>query len=298
MQLFFPAQATRLNFSTVRFFDKELIINLPEQELRITDVVAEVKTWQGETETVLIHVEVEGRDKRTLPQRMSEYYVLLRVLFGKPVLPIALVLLPKAGGLTWKEYTEELLGEKLLHFRYGQVGVRDLSASTYLAKQDPIAATLAVLMKIDRRSRAAVKLTALQTITQSGLSAGDKLFLLALVNTYAPTALLSDPREEIMRSLMDIEVSWGDKLREEGREEGRKEGLKEGLEKGQIYGERKLLLRLMALMFGPLSEELTQRIQAITDVAVLEELSQQVVQAKSLDELVIPESPSHQSAQS
>lgn len=224
----------------------------------------------------MIHVEVEGRDKRTLPQRMSEYYILLRVSYGKAVLPIALVLLSNAGGVSWKEYTEELFGEKLLHFRYGQVGIRDLSASAYLAKQDPVAATLAVLMKTGKQSRAAVKLTALQTVIQSNLSPGDKLFLVELANTYAPTVELSDPREEIMQSLMEIEMSWGDKLREEGREEG------------LIDGERKMLLRLLTLMFGPLPAEFVQRIQAITDEAALDALSQQLLKAQSLDDLVIP----------
>lgn len=284
MHLFFPEQAARLNFSTVRFMDKELVINFPQQALRITDIVAEVQTWQGETETLLLHVEVEGRDKRTLPRRMSEYYVLLRLSYGKAVLPIALVLLSNAGGVSWQEYTEELFGEKLLHFRYGQVGIRDLSAPAYLAKQEPIAAILALFMKTRQQSRAAVKLTALQTVIQSNLSPGDKLFLVELANTYAPTEELSDPREEIMQSLLDIEMSWGDKLREEGREEG----IEKGIEKGMIEGERKMLLRLLTLMFGPLPDEFVQRIQAITDEAVLDALSQQLLKAQSLDDLVIP----------
>lgn len=256
------------------------MINFPTQELRITDIVAEVQTWQGETEAIIVHVEVEGRDKRTLPQRMSEYYVLLRLFSGKAVLLIALVLLPNAGGISWQDYTEELLGEKLLNFRYGQVGIRDLSAYTYLAKQDPVAATLAVLMKTRKQSRAAVKLTALQTVIQSNLSPGDKLFLVELANTYVPTVALSDPREEIMQALADIDMTWGEKLREEGREEG------------IIDGERKMLLRLLTLMFGSLPDELVQRVQAITDETMLETLSKQLLQAKQIDDLVIPAPPS------
>jgi hypothetical protein len=280
LQLFFPEQAARLNFSTLRFMDKELVINFPKQALRISDLVAEVQTWQGETETILVHVEVEGRDKRTLPQRMSEYYVLLRVSYGKAVLPIAFVLLANAGGVSWQSYTEELFGETLLNFRYGQVGIRDLSAAAYLAKQDPIAATLALLMKTPQQSRAEVKLAALQTVIQSKLSPGDKLFLVEVANTYAPTANLSDAREEIMEALADIEVTWGDRLREEGRKEGRKEGI--------LDGERTLLLHMLTLMFGPLPDDVVQRIQAITSEKILKEVSQQLLQAKSLDDLKIP----------
>ena len=41
--LFFPKQAAQLDFSTLHFLDKELIVNLPVQALRIPDVVAECK---------------------------------------------------------------------------------------------------------------------------------------------------------------------------------------------------------------------------------------------------------------
>jgi len=44
LRIFFPAEAERLNFATLRFLDKELIINFSGQELRITDLVAEVET--------------------------------------------------------------------------------------------------------------------------------------------------------------------------------------------------------------------------------------------------------------
>lgn len=37
--IFFPAEAERLNFATLQFLDKELIINFAGQELRITDIV-------------------------------------------------------------------------------------------------------------------------------------------------------------------------------------------------------------------------------------------------------------------
>ena len=283
LQLFFPEQAARLNFNTLRFMDKELVINFPKQALRISDLVAEVQTWQGETETILVHVEVEGRDKRTLPQRMSEYYVLLRLSYGKAVLPIAFVLLANAGGVSWQSYTEELFGETLLNFRYGQVGIRDLSASTYLAKQEPIAATLALLMKTQGQSRAEMKLNAMQTVIQSNLSPGDKLFLVEVANTYAPTANLSDPREEIMEALADIEVSWGDRLREEGRKEGRKEGV--------LDGKRQLLLRMLTMRFGPLPNDVAKRIRAITDETLLEEVSQQLLQVNRIDDLVSPTPP-------
>ena len=285
LRVFFPAEAERLNFATLKFLDKELVINFPGQELRITDIVAEVETWEGVAETVILHVEIEARDKRTLPQRMSEYYVLLRVLRQRPVLPLALVLLPGAGGLRWQSYRESIFGHEVLHFQYGQVGVRDLSSQFYLAENSALAAALTVLMQPEGESPAWLKLMALQKVINSDLSDGDKLFLVEFMNTYAPTGELFDAREEIMEQLAAVEMTWGERLREEGREEGREAGR----EAGRAEGEQKMLLHLLGLMFGEVPPTLTDRINAITDETMLSVVARQILTIKRLEELILPE---------
>ena len=277
LRIFFPAEAERLNFATLRFLDKELIINFAGQELRITDLVAEVETWEGVPEAIILHVEIEGRDKQALPQRMSEYYGLLRIFRQKLVLPLALVLLPGAGGLHWHTYSETIFGHEVLRFQYGQVGIRDLSSQSYLAENSPVAAALTVLMQPEGESPALLKLMALQKVVESDLSDGDKFFLVEFMNTYAPTGELFDPREEIMEKLADVEMTWGERLRAEGRTEGRTEG------------ERKMLLRLLTLMFGEVPPTLATRINAITDEVALTLLAQQILTIKRLEELVLPE---------
>ncbi len=275
--IFFPAEAERLNFATLRFLDKELIINFAGQELRITDLVAEVETWDGVPEAIILHVEIEGRDKQTLPQRMSEYYVLLRIFRQKLVLPLALVLLPGAGGLHWHTYNETIFGHEVLRFQYGQVGIRDLSSQSYLAENSPVAAALTVLMQPEGESPALLKLMALQKVVASELSDGDKFFLVEFMNTYAPTGELFDPREEIMQKLADVEMTWGERLRAEGRAEGEQKG------------EQKMLLRLLTLLFGEVPATLTTRIHAITDEAALTMLAEQILTIKRLEDLVLPD---------
>ena len=280
MWIFFPNEAERLNFATLRFLDKELIINFAGQELRITDIVAEVETWEGVAETIIVHVEIEGRDKYSLPRRMSEYYVLLRMFRQKLVLPLALVLLPNAGGLSWQSYQEGIFGHQVLHFRYGQVGIRDLSSQTYLAENSPVAAALSVLMQPEGESPAFIKLMALEKVVDSDLSDGDKLFLVEFMNVYAPTGELFDPREEVMQKLVDVEMTWGERLRAEGEAIGE--------ERGELKGERKMLLRLLTLMFGEVPVPLVERINTITDEAALTALAQQILTIKRLDDLVLP----------
>lgn len=86
-----------------------------------------------------------------------------------------------------------------------------------------------------------------------------------------------------MEALADIEVSWGDRLREEGRKEGRKEGV--------LEGKRQMLLGLLTMRFGPLPHDVVQRLKAITNETLLEKVSQQLLQINRLDDLVIPTQP-------
>lgn len=275
LRLFFPEEAARLDFSTLHFPRQELLVNVPRQLLRITDVVGEVKTYAGEPELIIVHVEIEGNDPKPLPKRMFDYYALMRILQQKPVLPLALVFAYGVGGLKWRTYQEKLWGRELVRFRYGQVGLRALDSEEYLSQNNPIAATLAVLMKRRGRSKAQVKLTALQTVVNSNLTEGDKLFLINMVETYLPQQEVFDAREEIMQALQAIEQTWMEKL----------------VEKGHQQGMRTLLMLMLSSKFGPLPQAIVDQLNAIDDTAVFANLSQQLLTATRLDEISFPNTP-------
>lgn len=275
LRLFFPEEAARLDFSTLHFPRQELLVNVPRQLLRITDVVGEVKTLAGEPELIIVHVEIEGNDPKPLPKRMFDYYALMRILQDKAVLPIALVFAYGVGGLKWRTYQEKLWGRELVRFRYGQVGLRSLDSDEYLSQNNPIAATLAVLMKRRGRSKAQVKLAALQTVVNSNLTEGDKLFLINMVETYLPQQEVFDAREEIMQALQAIEQTWMEKL----------------VEKGHQQGMRTLVLLMLSSKFGPLPQAIVDQLNAIDDTAIFANLSQQLLTATRLEEIRFPDPP-------
>lgn len=279
LRLFFPEEAARLDFSTLHFPRQELLVNVPRQLLRITDVVGEVKTLAGEPELIIVHVEIEGNDPKPLPKRMFDYYALMRILQDKAVLPIALVFAYGVGGLKWRIYQEKLWGRELVRFRYGQVGLRALDSEEYLSQNNPIAATLAVLMKRRGRSKAQVKLAALQTVVNSNLTEGDKLFLINVVETYLPQQEVFDAREEIMQALQTIEQTWMDKIMAKGQHQGQQEGM------------RTLVLLMLSSKFGPLPQTIVDRLNAIDDTAIFADLSQQLLTATRLEEIRFPDHP-------
>jgi predicted transposase/invertase (TIGR01784 family) len=74
------------------------------------------------------------------------------------------------------------------------------------------------------------------------------------------------------------------KVRREGIEEGRVEGRVEGREEGRVEGKAELLLRVLALKFGPLSPETMQRVRRAPE-ASLDSWSERFIAATTLDDV-------------
>jgi len=87
-------------------------------------------------------------------------------------------------------------------------------------------------------------------------------------------------REEY-RKVQEVELTWADKLRQEGREEGREEGLQEGL----VQGKRQSLKRLLAAKFGGLSKSVEANIDALSSAEALDGYLDRVLAAGSIEEL-------------
>ena len=71
-----------------------------------------------------------------------------------------------------------------------------------------------------------------------------------------------------------------------GKAEGKAEGIAEGRAEGRAEEARGLVLRLGRKQFGPPLREFEAKIQAMTDVEKLEELSERVLDVSSWDELI------------
>jgi flagellar biosynthesis/type III secretory pathway protein FliH len=95
-------------------------------------------------------------------------------------------------------------------------------------------------------------------------------------------ALLAEKGHE---EVAEMEMTWADRMRQEGREEARESALREGLEKGIEMGKRDLLLEQLEHRFGPLSKATVKRVQALTSPEELSRLAARVLDAPSLDEL-------------
>ncbi len=281
LELFFPEAAARLDFETLRFLGKEVFANVPAGEVREADVVARLETRDGESELVVVHVEVQLEPKSDFPRRMFEYYALLRLHYRLPVFPIVLYL---RGGPRSKvaEYREDLFGQELLLFRYHSVALARLPAEEYVGAS-PLGAALSALMGPEKtRDRARLQLSMLERVVGSELDEALKYLLVNVIKTYF---VLSGEEAERYRRLVsrkeyravqEVELTWADKLMEKGREEGR--------EAGVLDGKRETLLRLLAAKFGDLPREIAAKAETMS-AAELDSVLDRILTATTLDEL-------------
>ena len=80
-----------------------------------------------------------------------------------------------------------------------------------------------------------------------------------------------------MQALSETELTWGERRELKGKLEG------------EIRGKTEILLRQLRHKFGPLPEPFVKQLEAIDDPAVLDELSEQVLTAVTLDDITLPE---------
>jgi predicted transposase YdaD len=129
-------------------------------------------------------------------------------------------------------------------------------------------------------SPATTKLEALRKVLNSKLNEADRLFLMSIIEVYLPKATILTSGEEIMDALNEIELMWHEKIEQKGWQEGRVEGV--------LEGQKNILLRQLETKVGRLPAELISQIESIEDQSILTLLSDQILLAKTLEEIAIP----------
>jgi hypothetical protein len=281
-----PETAGRLDLSHWRLLDKEAFTDWPRGRRRELDLLAEVGLKESGG-NALIHVEIEVRARPGIGLRLAGYYMQLRIRHGRPVLPVLLCLRRGRPGVVLEQVTDAVLGPEIGRFRYYAFCLAGCCAEDYLARPEPLAWALSSLMRRERLSAAEHKAGCLRRIfSASGLDELRRFLLAHCVETYLELqgrdvaefeALWSrEPNREARTMFM----TWSERLEAKGWERGLETGIEQGLE--QI---RQILLRQLSLRFGTLPARVRQRVDAIRSVDRLTSLAEQVLVARSLDEI-------------
>lgn len=88
-------------------------------------------------------------------------------------------------------------------------------------------------------------------------------------------------------------LTWAEEFEEKGWKKGvetgwnkgLEKGIEKGMEKGVEVGVRQMLLRQLGARFGPLTDDVKQRVEAIHSVERLSQLAEHLLVARSLEEM-------------
>ncbi len=295
MDLFFSEVAQRLDFNRIKLIDKELFTDLPEGARREPDLIVEAHTVDDEIEIVLVHIEIQAKREKNISHRMWEYYCLLRLRLKRPVFPVVVYLEKGTGGFSQAEYTDTIFGQAINTFHYTVIGLPDLSAEEYLAKENVLAAALSALMRSDRMDRVMRKFRAWERLMRSPVDEARKHLLLDVVERYLE--LSESEAEEVRKMAKSSKVLdpgeyvtiFEERALRKGRKLGRQEGRQEGKVEGVLQGKREALLHLLQRRFGELPEGVAARIEGIENASELDILINRVLDARSLAEMGLME---------
>ncbi len=271
IELFFPEVTSRLNWREIEFLEQEVFTNVPEGSRRTADLVAKVATHEGEPELILVHVEVEHPWRCTFPYRMFEYYVLLRLRHRLSVFPIAILPERKVKGFEQEAYCEELFGHELLSFNYFHIGLPGISVDDYWAEDNPISWGFASLMDSGERERALLLIECYRRVGESSLDEAKRALLINFITTCYQ--LTPDEETDFQRLLAE----------EEYQEVREMQGTY--FDKLERQGMQKLLMRQLQVKFGPLPQEVADRVQKIESEDELTKIAERFITASSLAEL-------------
>ncbi len=277
LRLVAPGVAARLRLDRVTFLDKELLSEDGRGGRREADLVARIPS--RDRGTLLVHVEIEARARRAMPQRLRSYALRIQSLYDGQLLTILLNLRGGPPGIQRVRLAGAIPEPELSSFQYIAFGLAGCAAADYLERPEPLAWALAAVMRSGSMSRAEHKLACLRRIAATRLKPDRKLLLVNFVEEYL--ALTPEQAGEYKllsarnpnREVRDMWMTWSERMKEEGRKEGQQEGM------------RKLLLHLLAQRFGPLSEAVSNQVEAITSTRRLTSLAGKVLTARSLRDL-------------
>lgn len=283
LELMHPELAATLDLDHPRYLSEELFVDFRKEGHAVPDLVAEATTRDGEPRIVLVHVEVEGEFGQAIDQRMQRYSMHLTLREGKPVVSIAVFLTGDTGGVKVRETLTTVGPFEIWRFRYLAFGLSQSLAEDFVDPGRPLAAALAALMRSRVWDKVERKMRCLGVISQSNdLDLRQRFLLARVVNTYVQLTVdeerrfVADLNREGNEEVRKMAITWDETLAErEARGEAR----------GRTRAAQDADLRVAERRFGSLPSTFENRIRATQDVDRLNRILDQILEARSIDEI-------------
>ncbi len=293
IQLFFPKLHQSIDWSTLVFLDKELF-GEPEsgQRLRV-DLVARVSrkptTTRSKRESLclLIHLEHQAQPQSHFAPRMFYYFCHLSRSYREPIFPIALFSYAKPRRPEPNRYKIEILGRKILDFRYHSIQLNRLNWRDFMRTPNPIASALMAKMQIDIADRPLVKLQCLRLLATLKLDAVKQHLIFGFVEVYLKLNQAENQRfQQELTQVNPQEEKAVLELTNQFIEEGKEIGLRLGREQGIESGLRRAAISIAQAKFGADAQPVIELLNVSSSESSLMRFIDSATRGSSLDDLL------------
>ena len=265
IELFIPEAAERIDFTHLKFLDKELYTDIISGEKHLLDLVVETKL-KGEDSLILVHIEPQSYKQKEFAKRMFKYFSLLHQKFNKPIFPIALFTY-RGKRAERDRYQIEFPFFKVLDFHFFKIELGKLDYRKFINSDNPVAAALMTRMGYSKEERLKVRIEILKIFLRLQISDAKEVLLNRFVSIYLPLNKkeLAKFREEEVKKMppriRELSYPYVNEWEEMGVKKGIREGKKEGKKEGRKEGEAILFIKLLENRFGTLSEDIKKQIK-------------------------------------
>jgi hypothetical protein len=173
-------------------------------------------------------------------------------------------------GQGWDTYEELFWEHRIVRFDYAYVGLPALDGEQYATGEYLLGVALSALMRVPADRRAELYAEGLKRIVRSGENDFRRHPLAECLEAYTD---LDETQEERLQQLLNTE-----------RFQEVQPIMITTYERGILQGERRSALRQLEAKFGPLSQEVRQKVEALEPEA-LAQLQIDLLRAQSLQEL-------------
>lgn len=287
VELVRPDLARRLDLSRVEFLEQEAFSDFPEGERSIADLVARVRLKDDSERLLLIQVEVEGQFRRAMDERVFVYYLHLRLKYRLPLVTIVIFLKGGRAPIEFREVVDRFDDIDICRFRYLAFCLRPSRAEDFVDRPQALAPAFAALMKSDW-DPVEKKLRCLRAISRADVDDARRYVLARIVDVYVQlneteaARFAAEVERESNEEVRRMVITWEDALAA-----SKTEGKAEGKTEGKAEAARSHILRILQRRLSSVPPSVEDKLRAIDRVERLEEILDQAIVVRSVDELVL-----------
>lgn len=299
MAFFFPQAYAEIDWSRpYQMLDTELQQVVRDAELgrRQADRLVQVQRLSGEGALVYIHIEVQSQYEASFAERMFVYHYRLHDRYRQPIVSLAVLGDERPA---WKpQRYGYALWDCALDFRFPLVKLLDYVPQRPRLEGEANPFVTVVLAHLaaqetrhDHTQRAFAKFALTRRLYRLGYTRQEVLDLYRFIDWMMrlPPELEVVVLEQIRQFEQEQNMSYITTAERIGHAQGLEEGRARGIAEGRVEGRAEGLLQgiaaLLEVKFGQAGLDLMPEIQAVHDVAILEQVLEVAKTTTSLDDV-------------